>query len=194
MSFLLLNSGDKVLLNDGSSFVLLNGEVSQGRTGFGGFGRLRKRQVTEQAELITHVHQQLRLHPFILRKLKLKILLKAVNPLLQKLNIKIASLPDYTNNIIRMAMKMDQPKSFTFEEPIKDWLTAEELEREITFSHTSSFVGKVTFTPELNTMEINLNGKVYGFCHVPFRIFDSFEGAASKGAYFTRIIKGQFDC
>jgi hypothetical protein len=43
-------------------------------------------------------------------------------------------------------------------------------------------------------MEILLNGKRYNFCNVPQRVYDGFEGADSKGAYFNRIIKGQFDC
>jgi len=67
-------------------------------------------------------------------------------------------------------------------------------DREPSFTHPSSFVGKVTYTPELQTMEILLNGNVYGFCDVPERVFDGFDGAGSKGIYFNNTIKGNFDC
>jgi len=43
-------------------------------------------------------------------------------------------------------------------------------------------------------MRIILNGVIYNFCNVPERIFDSFSGADSKGAFFNRNIKTQFDC
>ena len=43
-------------------------------------------------------------------------------------------------------------------------------------------------------MEIILNGKTYEFCNVSERIYDAFEGADSKGEYFNRSIKTQFDC
>ena len=67
-------------------------------------------------------------------------------------------------------------------------------DREPSFDASSSFVGRVTYTPDFQTMEISLNGKIFGFCGVPERTFDSFEGASSKGAFFNRAIKGQFDC
>jgi len=43
-------------------------------------------------------------------------------------------------------------------------------------------------------MEIILNGKTYEFCGVSERLFDSFEGASSKGAFFNREIKTLHDC
>lgn len=70
----------------------------------------------------------------------------------------------------------------------------EEADRERDFTQPSSFVGKVTYTPDLQTMEVSLNGNTYNFCKVSERIFDSFEGAGSKGKYFNNSIKGQFDC
>ncbi len=75
-----------------------------------------------------------------------------------------------------------------------DKIKDEPRDREPSFDEPSSFVGRVIYTPEIQTMEINLNGRVYGFCGVPERTFDSFEGAGSKGAFFNRAIKGQFDC
>ena len=119
-------------------------------------------------------------------------------------------------NIIRKAMSLSKVRSFEFRESSREWNSADtlsdldkrldllnekliDLEREVeprekTFDQSSSFVGQVTYTPDLNTMEINLNGKVYGFCGVPERIFDAFEAAPSKGAYFGRSIRGQFNC
>jgi len=43
-------------------------------------------------------------------------------------------------------------------------------------------------------MEIILNGKTYNFCNVSERLFDAFEGAASKGEFFNREIKRLHDC
>ena len=119
-------------------------------------------------------------------------------------------------NLIRIALMLSKPRSFEFRESSQNWESADTLSdleqrikvlddridtlqrevdpREKVFDHPSSFVGTVTYTPESNTMEIFLNGQLYGFCGVPERIFDAFEGAASKGAYFGRNIKGQFNC
>jgi len=62
------------------------------------------------------------------------------------------------------------------------------------FTGSSSFVGNVRYDADIQGMRILLNGKAYFFCNVPRRIFDSFQGADSKGAFFNRAIKGQFDC
>jgi hypothetical protein len=43
-------------------------------------------------------------------------------------------------------------------------------------------------------MRVILNGKTYNFCNVPHRIYDAFEGSDSKGAFFARSIRTQFDC
>ncbi len=86
-----------------------------------------------------------------------------------------------------------KPISEIKDEPIEPF-KPDKPDREPTFDMPSSFVGKVTYSPDFNTLEIELLGRVYGFCGVPERIFDSFEGASSKGAYFNRNIKGQFDC
>lgn len=119
-------------------------------------------------------------------------------------------------NLIRIALMLSKPRSFEFRESSQNWESADTLSdleqrikvlddridtlqrevdpREKVFDHPSSFVGTVTYTPESNTMEIFLNGQLYGFCGVPERIFDAFEGAASKGVYFGRNIRGQFNC
>ena len=119
-------------------------------------------------------------------------------------------------NIIKKAMSMSEVRTFSFRESSQNWESADtlsdldkriktlndkidELQRDLNprekdFSHPSSFVGTVTYTPESNTMEITMNGNVYGFCGVPERIFDAFEGASSKGAFYNRSIRSQFNC
>lgn len=62
------------------------------------------------------------------------------------------------------------------------------------FTHSSSFVGNVLWDRESREMEIILNDKKYHFCNVSERLFDSFEGASSKGAFFNREIKSLHDC
>jgi len=66
------------------------------------------------------------------------------------------------------------------------------MTRELSFQHDSSFIGKVTYTPEINTMEIQIGKQTYGFFNVPQRIYDSFEASPSVGQYFARNIKGQY--
>jgi hypothetical protein len=62
------------------------------------------------------------------------------------------------------------------------------------FTHSSSFVGNVLWDRESREMDIILNGKKYHFCNVSERLFDAFEGADSKGAFFNREIKSLHDC
>ena len=62
------------------------------------------------------------------------------------------------------------------------------------FTHSSSFVGNVKYDQDNQSMEIILNGSTYDFCNVSERLYDSFEGANSKGAFFNREIKTLHDC
>jgi len=62
------------------------------------------------------------------------------------------------------------------------------------FTSSSSFVGNVLYDNDTQGMVILLNGKEYYFCRVPKRVFDSFKGSSSPGAFFNRSIKGQYDC
>ncbi len=89
----------------------------------------------------------------------------------------IDSLPEATPNI----------KSFEFSEQVTDPILR-------SFTASSSFVGNVRYNRETQGMRILLNGKAFNFCNVPERVFDAFEGAASKGAFFARNIRTQFDC
>ena len=103
-------------------------------------------------------------------------------------NLQISELWKEKNDGIGIAGdEVPLTKSFSISEGIED-------EREKEFLHASSFVGKVIYTPEFQTLEVVLNGKKYNFCNVPERTFDSFEGASSKGAFFARQIRQQFDC
>jgi len=78
-------------------------------------------------------------------------------------------------------------KSFEFNEQVTDPILK-------AFTASSSFVGNVRYNRETQGMRILLNGKPFNFCNVPERVFDAFEGANSKGAFFARNIRTQFDC
>ena len=85
------------------------------------------------------------------------------------------------------------PLRFEFLDKPENW-TALLQERITAFTHSSSFVGQVIYDSEVQEMSIILAGEKYVFCGVPDRVYDAFEGATSKGSFFTREIKGQFDC
>ncbi len=86
-----------------------------------------------------------------------------------------------------LILKDSQMLTFEFDEVTNN-------EALIAFTHSSSFVGNVRYNTDTQGMTMILNGKEYDFCDVPARIFDSFQGADSKGAFFARSIKGQFNC
>ena len=88
------------------------------------------------------------------------------------------------------------PAFFNKKKKKKEFLVNETVTDEafIAFTHSSSFVGNVRYDDDTSEMRILLNEKAYTFCNVPQRTYDSFEGAGSKGAFFARNIKGQFDC
>jgi len=109
---------------------------------------------------------------------------------------KITMLSNYSETIdnIYQDLKPEKFKTFDFEESPEHWKGILTEQRFKAFTHSSSFVGNVRYDAENQGMRILLNGKPYNFCGVPERIFDSFMGADSKGAFFARNIKGQFDC
>ena len=74
-----------------------------------------------------------------------------------------------------------------------DWVAISEAKFKA-FTHSSSFVGNVRYDADESTMRIKLNGKNYDFCNVSERLYDSFEGSNSKGAFFNREIKSLHDC
>jgi len=79
-----------------------------------------------------------------------------------------------------------------FRERILNWLR--EQPRFKSFDPDSSFVGTVKYDQDNQSMQITLNGKKYDFCNVEERLFDSFSGAGSKGAFFNREIKSLHNC
>ena len=100
-------------------------------------------------------------------------------------------ISESTDNIFIIPKKV---KSFDFEETAKQWAGILTEQRFRAFTASSSFVGNVRYDRDEQSMRIILNGIVYNFCNIPERIFDSFSGADSKGAFFNRNIKTQFDC
>ena len=86
-------------------------------------------------------------------------------------------------------------RHFEFKENLDEhWQNILNEARFKAFTHSSSFVGNVKYDQDNQTMEIILNGKKYDFCNVSERLFDAFEGADSKGAFFNREIKSLHDC
>ena len=67
-------------------------------------------------------------------------------------------------------------------------------EREEVFRQMSSFIGTVTYSIDLQSLEIQIGSRVYPYCSVPHRVFESFQGSGSKGAFFNREIKGIYEC
>jgi hypothetical protein len=59
---------------------------------------------------------------------------------------------------------------------------------------SSSFIGNALYTPELQTVAFELNGKSYHYCSVSQRTWDSYVGSPSKGAAYNRLFKGQHTC
>ena len=91
------------------------------------------------------------------------------------------------------ALFKKKKKKFEFNESHEAW---EKLltERTVAFTHSSSFIGQVIYDSDTQDMSITLSGEKYVFCNVPDRKYDAFEGATSKGSFFNREIKQQFDC
>lgn len=115
----------------------------------------------------------------------------------QKIKLEHHAIFDYTKIITVLESLMnlmeDEPTmEFTFNESSTLW--EQDDDREKSFDAPSTVVGRVVYTPDLQTMEIELPGKTYNYCGVPERIFDAFKGASSKGAFYNREIKGIFTC
>jgi len=193
----LLNSGDSILLNDGS-VLLMNSQEHVGSSGSGIYPRTKRMLQRQDNQLTVQDFSRLiTSRPFLLQDFVRAILLiPQVHKNFNILSAKISSKPAAIKHLLLQALRIEQTDSFTINEPASQWIKSglDDENREKSFEHSSSFIGEVIYTAESNTMTITLNGKMYGFCNVSERIYDSFKGAASKGAYFTRIIKGQYDC
>jgi hypothetical protein len=92
----------------------------------------------------------------------------------------------------RIQMARERLGGLGFRERILNWL--KEQPRFKSFDPDSSFVGTVKYDQDNQSMQIELNGKKYDFCNVEERLFDSFSGAGSKGAFFNREIKSLHNC
>ncbi len=113
----------------------------------------------------------------------------------------------YINEAKRRGVQIGNTLSFKFREAGRQWKGAitnippvgdpapePSQEREVSFDEPSTVVGRVTYNIDFQSMEVELNSTVYNYCNVPQSIFDSFAGAASKGAFYNRAVKGQFSC
>ena len=102
---------------------------------------------------------------------------------------------DLTGKLRQRIAEIGRPKQFNFKETLnKHWKLAAKDPRFKAFTHSSSFVGNVKYDQDEQSMQIILNGKTYDFCNVEERLFDSFSGAGSKGAFFNREIKSLHNC
>jgi len=107
----------------------------------------------------------------------------------------VALSGDHSRADIKKKKVAKVPRGFEFKETLDEhWLNIIQEVRFRAFTHSSSFVGNVKYDQDEQSMEVILNGKTYDFCNVSERLFDSFEGADSKGAFFNREIKTLHDC
>ena len=105
-------------------------------------------------------------------------------------NEDVALSGDHSRADIKKKKIAKVPRGFEFKETLDEhWLNIIQEVRFRAFTHSSSFVGNVKYDQDEQSMEVILNGKTYDFCNVSERLFDSFEGADSKGAFFNREIK-----
>jgi len=195
LGFLLNDGTSHILLNDGSSILLMNDQQHVGTSGASLYKKF-KRTIYRQENKLT-VQEFSRLitsKPYLIREFVKAVL--SIPEFMKNLNIlsaRITSVPIALTHLLLQAIRIESSADFAFDEPASQWRDSG-LEREKTFEHSSSFVGAVIYSAENQTMTIKLGNKIYGFCNVSERVYDSFKGSPSKGAYFSRFIKGQFDC
>lgn len=159
------------------------------KTGFELLGRTKQGTYTQEVKTDNpqwyNAEQALKGH----RSKYLKVELNTKGTLISSIqsDTKLEAILDFTGIIKKLEHLAKNERFFEFDEEVTD-------EKLRAFTHSSSFVGNVRYNSEDSSMRIILNGKNYDFCSVPERIFDSFEGADSKGAFFNRNIKEQFSC
>jgi len=63
-------------------------------------------------------------------------------------------------------------------------------------SVSSSAIAAVGYNPQTKNLKIRFVGgtTVYDFCGVPQYIYDGLMAASSKGDYYTRHIRGRYQC
>jgi len=197
LSFL-LNSGDLILLNDGSRILMNEQGPPHPSAGAGLYAKLRRTIYRDQDQLTIQDYSKLiTSKPYLLRDFVKNII--SLPKFVKNINVlsaRITSVPIALTHLLRQAIRIESSDEFAFIEPASNWNRSglSDPEREKTFEQPSSFVGAVIYSAESQTMTIELNGKTYGFCRVSERVYDSFKGSPSKGAHFSRFIKGKFDC
>jgi len=93
--------------------------------------------------------------------------------------------------------KVEEEKTFSFNEtePITKGRSPEPVQgKKKAFTHSSSWIGNVRYNPQNQTMRVMMNNDGYGFCGVPEKVYDAWEGAPSKGEYWWRNIKDRYNC
>lgn len=89
--------------------------------------------------------------------------------------------------------ELDFTKTFDILEPAIQEQTVNQGKKRA-FTHSSTWVGNVRYNPQNQTMRVMMNNKGYGFCGVPEKVFDSWQGSPSKGEYWWRNIKDRYNC
>ena len=96
--------------------------------------------------------------------------------------IKLQKLPDSNTKLTQLEEEMK-----SLQEKV---ITLQDLDNR----DSSSFIGNALYTPELQTVAFELNGRSYHYCSVSQRTWDSYVGSPSKGAAYNRLFKGQHAC
>ena len=132
--------------------------------------------VPQDEKVATFVILKYILRPVLLRDINLKYFIQGIPlEIVREVIQKFACKPTVVKMLLRVGLKLDQPHIFEFTESISEWLTAQELDLEESFTQKSSFVGTVTFDPLENTMDVTLSGRVYNFFGISEKIFNEFE-------------------
>lgn len=61
-------------------------------------------------------------------------------------------------------------------------------------STDSSFLHQACFDEESKTLTLLIKSNYYTYCDVPFYVFENLISASSKGRFYNRYIKGNYQC
>lgn len=87
--------------------------------------------------------------------------------------------------------ELDFSKGFDIMEPA---IQEQRQGKKRAFTHSSSWIGNVRYNPQNQTMRVMMNNEGYGFCGVPEKVYDAWEGSPSKGEFWWRNIKDRYNC
>lgn len=90
-----------------------------------------------------------------------------------------------------LELKPEQPFQDIREDDTQSFNFETEIAPEDSMSPSSTVIAKAEYFPKEQTMMIYINGNQYPYYNVPYRLWDSFKGAQSKGAAYNRLFKGQ---